>query len=123
MTAGRPRLGVSLSGADPRFLMSVAPLVDFLEVDPEVVAEYKNGRPRIQPRALELISDAAGRVAIVVHGTDLSIGSHNGYSTDYLRLLDELLTVWLPRTGTGRSRILGTLTWRLSPGHADSWRS
>jgi len=87
---------VSLCAADPLFLERVLPLVDYLEVDPEVVAELHGGRPRIQPRALELVAEAARRVPIIVHGTGLSIGSHGGYSDAYLRLLDELLTVATP---------------------------
>lgn len=96
MTTGRPGLGVSLSAVDPDFLERVLPLVDYLEVDPELVAEHIDDRPRIQSQALELIADAARHVPIIIHGTGLSLGSHNGYNDTYLRLLDELLTVTTP---------------------------
>lgn len=96
----RPRdrvgLSVSLSAADPVFLDAVLPLVDGLEVDPEVMSEYHRGHPRIQPQALELIAQAAQRVPILIHGTGLSLGSHEGPSDGCLRLLDQVLGVCSP---------------------------
>ena len=94
--ATRAGLGVSLSAADPLFLTRVLPLIDYLEVDPDVMAEYHHGQPRIQPLALELIREASRHVPVLIHGTGLSIGSHQGYSREYLRLLDELLQIVTP---------------------------
>jgi uncharacterized protein (UPF0276 family) len=84
-------IGVTYEGRDPVLLERILPLVDYIEVTPETIAEQHGDRLALSPAVigeLRAIGDAA---TIVVHGVSLSIGSYDGWSPSYFLLLDELL--------------------------------
>jgi uncharacterized protein (UPF0276 family) len=86
-----PRLATTYEGGDPAFLEKVAPLVDYIEVVPDTISESKNGIRSISNETLTELKNICRDIPIIAHGIGLSIGSHEGYSQDYLRLLDQLL--------------------------------
>jgi len=87
----RASLGVSYEGRDPDLLRRMLPHVDYLEVTPETISEMNGDELVLSPEIMAELRNAAGAVKIVVHGVSLSIGSHEGWSPTYLRLLDSLL--------------------------------
>ena len=86
-----PGLATTYEGGDPAFLEKIAPLVDYLEVVPDGIAESKNGLRSINKATLVELQNICGEVPIILHGVGLSIGSYDGYSQEYLRLLDQLI--------------------------------
>ncbi|HKD05686.1 MAG TPA: DUF692 family protein [Bryobacteraceae bacterium] len=84
-------IGSTYEGRDPELLEGILPLVDYLEITPETIAEVRGGEVEISADILTELKNAAGSVKFIVHGVGLSIGSHEGYSANYLRLLDSLL--------------------------------
>lgn len=81
---------MTLEGHDPELLERVLPLVQFIEVTPDTIAESRRGVSRLHQPTLESLKGLRGKTEILVHGVGLSIGSHSGWSDAYLRLLDEL---------------------------------
>jgi uncharacterized protein (UPF0276 family) len=88
---GKPRLGVTFDGGDGALLERLLPLVDVLEVTPDTVARFNNGEPMFSDDTIAILRNASRHVAIVVHGIGLSIGSYDGMSDTYLRMLDRFL--------------------------------
>ena len=84
-------LGVSYEGRDPGLLEHMLPHVDYIEVTPETMAEVKGDDIILSPDVLAELKNIDRDVTIIVHGVSLSIGSHDGWSPTYLRLLDDLL--------------------------------
>jgi len=84
-------IGVTYEGRDPMLLQRMLPLVDYIEVTPETIAEQHGDRLALSPAVLAELRAIRSAVKIVVHGVSLSIGSHDGWSSSYFRLLDELL--------------------------------
>ncbi|MFD1577663.1 DUF692 domain-containing protein [Ramlibacter ginsenosidimutans] len=66
--------------------------VDYLEVTPETIAEVRGEQIVLSPEIVTELKNAGRDVKIVVHGVSLSIGSHNGWQSTYLRLLDKLMS-------------------------------
>jgi uncharacterized protein (UPF0276 family) len=85
-------IGATYEGRDPRLLAAILPLVDFIEITPETIAEVENGRVRLSDEIVCELQNVGNDVKIVGHGVTLSIGSHDGPSSTYFRLLDELLS-------------------------------
>ena len=99
LTAGQPedthtfpvKLGVSYEGGDPTLLERVLPLVDYVEVTPETIAELDAGVVHIRQDIIDELRNAQAAVKFIVHGVGLSIGSHEGWSDTYFLLLDTIL--------------------------------
>ena len=87
----RVAIGATYEGGDPTLLEHMLPFVDYLEITPETIAESQGGDVRISRDVLDELKHLAGSVKIIVHGVGLSIGSHDGMSSTYFRLLDEIL--------------------------------
>jgi uncharacterized protein (UPF0276 family) len=86
-----PRLATNYEGGDPVFLEKVAPIVDLIEVVPDSIAESKNGRRTLNQATLAELRNICKDTPVIAHGVGLSIGSCEGFSNHYLRLLDELV--------------------------------
>ena len=84
-------IGATYEGRDPALLERILPLIDYLEVTPETIAEVHGDRIELNEEIVSEIENIQDKVKILVHGVGLSIGSHEGYSPTYLRLLDRLL--------------------------------
>jgi uncharacterized protein (UPF0276 family) len=82
-------IGTTYEGRDPALLDRILPLVDYLEVTLETIAEVLGGEAELSVEVLSELKDVGKDAKILVHGVGLSIGSHEGYSPTYLRLLDK----------------------------------
>lgn len=80
---------MTYEGQHPELLELAAPFTEYIEVTPDTIAQRANGHARLRPEILRELSAIAPSKRIVAHGVGLSIGSHDGYSTEYLHLLDE----------------------------------
>lgn len=87
----RVAVGATYEGRDPRLLERMLPLVDYIEVTLETIAEVNDGRLSLSEEVMAEIKAIGSAAQITVHGVSLSIGSHDGWSPSYLRLLDEFL--------------------------------
>src|SRR5215467_5599237 len=92
-SAARPSvaLGATYEGRDPDLLDRMLPHIDHIEVTPETIAEVKGDRLVLSDEVMAELKNLRKTVKIIVHGVSLSIGSHEGWSSTYLCLLDELL--------------------------------
>ncbi|PWT96872.1 MAG: hypothetical protein C5B51_32600 [Terriglobia bacterium] len=86
-----PALGTTYEGGDVQLLEHVLPLVDFVEVTPDSMAEYQQERPVLPDHAIGELKDIGSDAHVIVHGVGLSIGTHDGYSETYLQIVDKLL--------------------------------
>jgi uncharacterized protein (UPF0276 family) len=84
-------IGATYEGRDPDLLERMLPLVDYLEVTLETIAENKNGKVSLSPEVMAELKNAGTATKVIVHGVSLSIGSHEGWSPTYLHLLDDFL--------------------------------
>jgi len=84
-------LGVTYEGRDPALLEKILPYVDYIEVTPETIAEVKGDEIVLSSEVMTEFRNIGKAVKFIVHGVSLSIGSHEGWSTNYLRLLDAFL--------------------------------
>jgi uncharacterized protein (UPF0276 family) len=89
--APAPAIALTYEGGDPAYLDRVLPLVDFLEVTPDGIAVAGDDGAAIPQRTLATLEALSRDVGIVVHGVGLSIGSADGWSEQYLRLLDQIV--------------------------------
>jgi uncharacterized protein (UPF0276 family) len=85
------RLGFTYEGGDAGLLERVVPLVGYLEITPDSIARPDGARVRLDPAVLDELDSVAGDVDFVVHGVGLSIGSADGFSEQYLDLLEQFL--------------------------------
>lgn len=85
------KIGATYEGRDPRLLERILPLVDYLEVTLETIAEMRDGQVRLSDEVMTELKNAACSVRFVIHGVGLSIGSHDGCNEDYFCLLDQFL--------------------------------
>ncbi|MGZ5255724.1 MAG: DUF692 domain-containing protein [Flavitalea sp.] len=85
-------IGTTYEGKNEEYLEQIIPFVDHIEVSPDSIAIKKNGRTCINPVSLAQLKwvEKETNVDILLHGVGLSIGSYDGYATDYIDLLDEL---------------------------------
>ncbi|MYN03351.1 DUF692 family protein [Pseudoduganella sp. DS3] len=86
-----PGVGVSYEGREPALLELMLPHVDIIEVTPETMSLADGDSIRLDPAIVAELRNIDREKTIVVHGVSLSIGSHDGWSPTYLRLLDELM--------------------------------
>jgi hypothetical protein len=84
-------LGVTYEGRDPALLERMLPYVDYLEVTPETIAEVKGDKLILSSEVMSELRNIRRDVKFIAHGVSLSIGSHEGWSPNYLHLLDDLL--------------------------------
>jgi uncharacterized protein len=59
-------------------------------VTPDSLATLYNGRGVLRDEVHDELREIARRARLVVHGVGLSIGSHEGYCEDYLRLIEPI---------------------------------
>jgi len=84
-------IGVTYEGRDPALLERMLPLVDYIEVTPETIAEQHGDRLALSSAVMAELRALNGAAKILVHGVSLSIGSHDGWAPSYYQLLEELL--------------------------------
>lgn len=84
-------IGFTYAGRNPRLLERVLPLVDYVEVTPETIAEVHGDNLRLNADVMAELKAIGDDARIVVHGVGLSIGSHDGWSPGYFPLLDAFL--------------------------------
>jgi uncharacterized protein (UPF0276 family) len=87
----RPGLGMTYECHNPALLERVLPLVDYLEVTPDALAQSSEGEVFLQSAAIAELQNASKAVKLIVHGVGLSIASHEGWSEQYVRLLDDFM--------------------------------
>jgi uncharacterized protein len=87
----RVSIGVTYEGRDPALLERMLPLVDYIEVTPETIAEIDGSHVSLCKEVMTELKNVCKSVKIIVHGVGLSIGSHEGWSPTYFKLLDALL--------------------------------
>jgi hypothetical protein len=85
-------IGTTYEGKNMHYLKSILPYVQHIEISPDSIAHKKDGIACINPLALQQLQwvEANTDLSILVHGVGLSIGSYDGYSKQYIQLLDEL---------------------------------
>src|SRR5205085_478183 len=83
-------IGTSFAGGGESYLKRILPLVDFVEVTPDSLASMRNGRGHLREEVLEVLQEISRQARLIVHGVGLSIGSHEGYCEDYLRLIEPI---------------------------------
>lgn len=86
-----PGLGTTYEGGDPALIERVLPIVDYLEVTPDTLVRARDGLTFDEQAMMEL-ENAQRHVPVIIHGIGLSIGSHDSWNEQYLRLLDEFLS-------------------------------
>ncbi len=84
-------IGATYEGRDPKLLERMLPLVDYIEVTLETIAEVHGQKISLSSEIMRELRNVGKAAEIIVHGVGLSIGSHEGWSPTYLRLLDEFL--------------------------------
>jgi uncharacterized protein len=91
-------VGLPLLKAVPRDLYTRRELVQFVELSPETLCRERliAGQHVLQVMDGELLSmkSCAEGLPMVVHGTELSIGSAHGWNESYLSLLSEIERRW-----------------------------
>jgi uncharacterized protein (UPF0276 family) len=84
-------IGATYEGRDPGLLERMLPFVDYLEVTLETIAEVRDDQISLSDEIMSELKNIGRAAQIIVHGVGLSIGSHEGWSPTYLRLLDDFL--------------------------------
>jgi uncharacterized protein len=84
-------LGTTYVGYQPALMARVMPLVDALEVAPEVLRTDPADPAALDANALAELRDCARDVPLVIHGVGLSIGTAAQWNESYLITLDALL--------------------------------
>src|SRR5262245_14038227 len=87
----RAAVGMTYEGRDPNLLQCILPHVDYIEVTLETIAEVKDNEIVLSDQVMAELKDISETKTIIVHGVSLSIGSHDGWSPTYFRLLDSFL--------------------------------
>ena len=87
----RPALATTYEGRDALLLERVLPLVDYLEITPDSLAEFTGDRAGVPDDTIRELRDIGRDARLIVHGVGLSIGTHGGYSEEYLQLADQIL--------------------------------
>ena len=85
-----PGLATNYEGYIPGVLERILPLIDYLEVTPDSIAELRDSGAVLSPDALRELEQASRSVHILVHGVGLSIGSASGWNDGYFSLLDQV---------------------------------
>jgi len=88
----RAALAASYQGGEPALLEAILPLVDYIEITPDTIAELTHDGSHPKPDTVAELEDIGPDARLIAHGVGLSIGSHDGYSECYLHLLDQLFS-------------------------------
>jgi len=91
-THSSPALATTYEGGDPALLDRLIERARYIEVTPDTIARRTADGCALAPEALAELESIGARVRLLVHGVGLSIGSYEGYSETYLRLVDELFS-------------------------------
>jgi uncharacterized protein (UPF0276 family) len=85
-------IGTTYEGKDFLYLKEIVPYVKHIEVSPDSISSLNAGQISVNTDALEQLQWLSHNtpVDILLHGVGLSIGSYDGYSKDYIRVLAEL---------------------------------
>lgn len=83
-------LGATYEFKNPSLLERIYPYIDYLEITPDSISTFDGKKSYISDEIIEEIKDISNDKKIVIHGVGLSIGSYDGYSEEYLKLLDSL---------------------------------
>src|SRR5262249_55766882 len=86
-----PSLGFSYGGRDSALLERILPFVNVLEVTPDDLIVVESDDVSLDLQIADHLNELSSDVTIVVHGIGLTIGSHEGWSPTYIRLLSDLL--------------------------------
>jgi len=84
-------IGATYEGRDPALLERMLPLVDYVEVTLETISQVNDRGISLSGDIMRELKNIGKEAQIIVHGVSLSIGSHEGWSPTYLRLLDDFL--------------------------------
>jgi uncharacterized protein (UPF0276 family) len=84
-------IGATYEGRDTGLLERMLPLVDYIEVTLETIAEVNGSDISLSDEVMSELKNMGKAAQIIVHGVGLSIGSHEGWSPTYFRLLDAFL--------------------------------
>jgi uncharacterized protein (UPF0276 family) len=85
------RVGVNYEGRDPRFVETVLPFADVVEVTPDAVATFRDGAPLISREILEELRAVSRDKTVTLHGVGLSIASAGAMNDSYFALTDTLM--------------------------------
>lgn len=84
-----PALAVAYEGGDPCLLESLLATADYIEITPDAIAQTTDRGTRLNPGILAEFEDSRFGSEVLVHGVGLSIASAEGFSQDYIHLLDQ----------------------------------
>jgi uncharacterized protein (UPF0276 family) len=87
----RVAIGATYEGRDRGLLERILPLVDYIEVTLETISELHRDQISLNDEIMGELRNLGKAAKIIVHGVGLSIGSHDGCSPTYFRLLDDFL--------------------------------
>jgi uncharacterized protein len=91
-THNAPSICFTYDNYDPLLLEAILPHVDFIETTPDSISMIQpDNSVVLHPKILDQLKQVANSKKIVAHGVGMSIGTFEGLSTDYVKLLDELV--------------------------------
>jgi uncharacterized protein len=91
-THATPALATTYEGGDVVLLNRLLDHARYIEITPDAIARRVGDGCELRAEALAELESIGGRARLLVHGVGLSIGSYEGYSESYLRLVDELFS-------------------------------
>src|SRR5258708_15735402 len=85
-------IGTTYEGKNDQYLKKLLPHIDHIEVSPDSISRYADGKIEIHRGILSQLQWLSRNttIEILIHGVGLSIGSHEGCNSEYLQLLDQL---------------------------------
>lgn len=89
--SARPGLGTTYEGYNPALTERILPILDYIEVTPDALVRVKGDVFDLDERAIAELREIGKVATIILHGVGLSIGSHDGWSERYIRILDSFV--------------------------------
>lgn len=83
-------LGSTYEFKHPSLLEKIFPYIEYIEITPDTISHNDGKNIFISDETIDEIKEISNYKKIVVHGVGLSIGSYDGYSKDYIKLLDRI---------------------------------
>lgn len=83
-------LGSTYEFKHPSLLDKIFPYIEYIEITPDTISHNDGSNIFISDETIDEIKEIGKYKKIVVHGVGLSIGSYDGYSKDYIKLLDRI---------------------------------
>lgn len=83
-------LGSTYEFKHPSLLEKIFPYIEYIEITPDTISHNDGNNIYISDETIDEIKNISKYKKIVVHGVGLSIGSYDGYSKDYIKLLDRI---------------------------------